>query len=138
MDDIDELLNDISTRIFLEGETKEQKIERLYEEYDEKIFKPSEVYFRVYNFNSKEFLVVITPIELFELEHTLYDGHAYLPELEKVSLDYLNESICDIYYNYKGTAEDMRMSLIENGFVEMPDEYFDMVKNEVIQEGDDE
>lgn len=137
MDDIDELLKDISTRIFLEGETTEQKIERLYEEYDEKIFKPSEVYFRVYDFNSKEFLVVITPIELFELEHRLYDGHAYLPELEKVSLDYLNESICDIYYNYKGTAEDMRMSLIENGFVEMPDEYFNMIKKEVIQEEDD-
>lgn len=136
MDDIDEMLKDISTRIFLEGETKEQKIERLYEEYDEKIFKPSEVYFRVYDLNSKEFLVVITPIELFELEHTLYDGHAYLPELEKVSLDYLNESICDVYYNYKGTAEDMRNSLIEHGFVEMPDEYFDMIQDEIVQEGD--
>ncbi len=136
MDDIDEMLKDISTRIFLEGETKEQKIERLYEEYDEKIFKPSEVYFRVYNVNDKEFLVVITPIELFELEHTLYDGHAYLPELEKVSLDYLLESICDIYYNYKGTAEDMRRSLIENGFVEMPDEYFDMIQDDIVQEGD--
>lgn len=136
MDDIDEMLKDISTRIFLEGETKEQKIERLYEEYDEKIFKPSEVYFRVYDLNSKEFLVVITPIELFELEHTLYDGHAYLPELEKVSLDYLNESICDVYYNYKGTAEDMRNSLIEHGFVEMPDEYFKMIHDEIVQEGD--
>jgi len=136
MDDIDEMLKDISTRIFLEGETKEQKIERLYEEYDEKIFKPSEVYFRVYDLNSKEFLVVITPIELFELEHTLYDGHAYLPELEKVSLDYLNESICDVYYNYKGTAEDMRNSLIEYGFVEMPDEYFKMIHDDIIHEGD--
>lgn len=134
MDDIDALLKDISDRIFLAGETTEQKIQRLYEEYDEKIFKPSEIYFKVYKFNSKEFLVVITPIELFELEQHLYDGHAYIPELENVNLDYLNESICDPLVSYKGSMDDMRKALLENGFVEMPDSHFNKIRDEVIQE----
>jgi hypothetical protein len=134
MDDIDELLTEISNRVFLKDETPLAKVKRLLATYEDTIFKPSELYFKAYTGAEGEILVLITPIEYFNLTHTTYRGQIYLPELYELAINDVYNAVTDMHEGYKGTLEELRQAMIHKGFVELPMEDFKQLVVEILND----